>query len=307
MARRRRLRGRDISGLLLLDKPKGVSSNEALQQVKRIYNAQKAGHTGSLDPLASGLLPICFGESTKFSNYILTADKTYSAVCQLGATTTTGDEEGEIVSRFDVPPLNEESVTRVLESFLGESEQVPPMYSALKQNGQPLYKLARQGIEVEREARQIWIDSISLNSISENQIDFNVSCSKGTYIRTLAEDIGTKLGCGAYVTELRRIDLGVFTIEQSVSLEKLNQLRDEKAFVALDDYLLPVEEALIDWPKITLTNDSAFYVKQGQAVQVSKAPVEGNVTLFAETGDFIGIGSIQDDGKVKPDRLLKTG
>jgi len=307
LARRRRLRGRDISGLLLLDKPKGVSSNEALQQVKRIYNAQKAGHTGSLDPLASGLLPICFGESTKFSNYILTADKTYSAVCQLGATTTTGDEEGEIVSRFDVPPLNEESVTRVLESFLGESEQVPPMYSALKQNGQPLYKLARQGIEVEREARQIWIDSISLNSISENQIDFNVSCSKGTYIRTLAEDIGTKLGCGAYVTELRRIDLGVFTIEQSVSLEKLNQLRDEKAFVALDDYLLPVEEALIDWPKITLTNDSAFYVKQGQAVQVSKAPVEGNVTLFAETGDFIGIGSIQDDGKVKPDRLLKTG
>lgn len=307
MARRRRkARGRDIRGILLLDKPKGVSSNEALQKVKGIFHAQKAGHTGSLDPLASGLLPICFGEATKFSDYILNADKSYATHCQLGVTTTTGDTEGEIVEKKAVPALTEQELINVLESFLGESEQLPPMHSALKKNGQPLYKLARQGIEVEREHRPIWIENIELTSFDGDQFSFNVTCSKGTYVRTLAEDIGNKLGCGAHVTDLRRYDLGVFHIDDSVSLEKLNALRDEKAFAELDEYIMPIETALTDLPDLVLSEDSAFYIKQGQAVLVPKAPTEGWVTLFDKQHQFIGIGEIQDDAKVKPRRLLKT-
>ena len=306
MARRRKIRGRDISGIILLDKPKGVSSNEALQQVKAIFHAQKAGHTGSLDPLASGLLPICFGEATKFANYILTADKSYATECKLGMTTTTGDQEGDILETRPVPAINEKQITEVLESFLGESYQIPPMYSALKKDGQPLYKLAREGIEVDREPRRIWIESITLKSIDGDHLSYDVSCSKGTYIRTLSEDIGKKLGCGAYVTELRRFDLGVFDISESVTLEKLNALRDEKAFAEMDDYIQPIEDALTDWPAVTLTEDSAFYVKQGQAVQVSKAPADGLVTLFDSSNQFMGIGEIQDDGKVKPSRMLKV-
>ena len=305
MARRRKARGRDISGIILLDKPVGISSNEALQQVKRIFHAQKAGHTGSLDPLASGLLPICFGEATKFSNYILTADKSYSTECRLGVTTTTGDAEGEVLDTLPVPPVKIQEMTEILDSFLGESFQIPPMYSALKQNGQPLYKLARQGIEVEREQRKIWIENIELTSLEADLLGFNVSCSKGTYVRTLAEDVGKKLGCGAHVTSLRRFDLGVFHIDQAVTLDHLNALRDEKAFEALDDCIVPVENALTDLISVSLTDDSAFYVKQGQAVQVSKAPAEGWVTLFNSANQFMGIGEIQDDGKVKPRRLLQ--
>ncbi|MDH3326408.1 MAG: tRNA pseudouridine(55) synthase TruB [Gammaproteobacteria bacterium] len=306
MSRRRKIRGRDISGIILLDKPIGVSSNEALQQVKGIFNAQKAGHTGSLDPLATGLLPICFGEATKFSNYILTADKSYATECLLGVTTTTADAEGDVIDTCEVPALSEQHVIEVLESFLGESYQIPPMYSALKQNGQPLYKLARQGIEVEREPRRIWIENISLKSLSDNKLSFDVNCSKGTYVRTLTEDIGKKLGCGAHVTELRRFDLGVFHIDESVTLEKLNVLRDEKAFTELDEYILPIEVALTNWPRISLTDDSAFYVKQGQAVQVPKSPTEGSVTLFNSADLFMGIGEVQGDGKIKPSRLLKS-
>lgn len=306
MARRRKARGRDVSGIILLDKPKGVSSNEALQQVKRIFHAQKAGHTGSLDPLASGLLPICFGEATKFSNYVLTADKSYATECQLGVTTATGDQEGDVLETKPVPVLNEQTITEVLESFLGESMQIPPMYSALKQNGQPLYKLAREGIEVEREPRQIWISSITLKSIDGDKLSFDVSCSKGTYIRTLAEDIGEKLGCGGHVTELRRFDLGVFHINESVTLEKLHALRDEKAFAEMDEYIQSIETALTDLPSVSLTDDSAFYIKQGQAVQVPKSPVDGLVTLYDSKKQFMGMGEIQDDGKVKPSRLLKS-
>ncbi len=306
MARRRKLRGRDISGIILLDKPKGISSNEALQQVKRIFNAQKAGHTGSLDPLASGLLPICFGEATKFANYILTADKSYAAQCKLGITTETGDQEGNVVETKPVPSITEQEMTEVLESFLGESEQIPPMYSALKKDGQPLYKLAREGIEVDREPRPIWIENITLKLLDGDVLHYDVSCSKGTYIRTLSEDIGKKFGCGAYVTELRRFDLGVFHIDESVTLDKLNALRDEKAFAAMDDYIRPIEDALADWPAITLTDDSVFYVKQGQAVQVPKAPTSGFVALFVSSGAFIGMGEIQDDGRVKPHRLMKS-
>lgn len=305
MARRRKNFGRDISGIILLDKPKGISSNEGLQQVKRIFNAQKAGHTGSLDPLASGLLPICFGEATKFSNYILTADKSYATQCQLGITTTTGDAEGDVVDTCTVRTLDDSILIEVLDSFLGESFQIPPMYSALKQNGQPLYKYARQGIELEREPRRIFIENISLTSFDGDKLSFDVSCSKGTYIRTLVEDIGKKLGCGAHVTELRRFDLGVFHINESVSLEKLNTLRDEKAFADLDEYILPIEVALIDWPKVSLTDDSAFYVKQGQAIQVPKSPTEGLVTLFDTAYKFMGIGEVQEDGKIKPCRLLR--
>jgi len=252
------------------------------------------------------LLPICFGEATKFSDYILTADKSYATEIQLGTTTTTGDREGDIVEKREVPPLTEKMVIDVLNHFLGESAQIPPMFSALKLNGQPLYKLARQGIEVERESRQIWIETISLKSLNADKMAFDVNCSKGTYIRTLAEDIGKKLGCGAYVTQLRRFDLGVFHIDDSVSLEKLNTLRDEKAFAALDEFIMPIETALTDLPNISLSDDAAFYIKQGQAVQIGKAPADGCVSLFDKTSKFIGIGEIQDDGKVKPRRLLKS-
>ncbi len=306
MARRRQTRGRNINGILLLDKPKGISSNEALQQIKRIFHAKKAGHTGSLDPLATGLLPICFGEATKFANYMLGADKSYATQCKLGITTETADTEGKVLETRPVPELDQQHVVKVLDRFLGETLQTPPMYSALKKDGQPLYKLAREGIEVDREPRPIWIERISLTRIAGDQLDFDVSCSKGTYIRTLCEDIGKMLGCGGHVTELRRFGLGVFHIDDSVTLEKLNALRDEKAFAEMDDYIQPIETALSDWPALRLTEDSAFYLMQGQAVQVPKAPANGVVTLFNSTNRFMGIGEIQDDGKVKPSRLLKS-
>jgi len=306
LARRRQTRGRNINGILLLDKPKGISSNEALQQIKRIFHAKKAGHTGSLDPLATGLLPICFGEATKFANYMLGADKSYATQCKLGITTETADTEGKVLETRPVPELDQQHVVKVLDRFLGETLQTPPMYSALKKDGQPLYKLAREGIEVDREPRPIWIERISLTRIAGDQLDFDVSCSKGTYIRTLCEDIGKMLGCGGHVTELRRFGLGVFHIDDSVTLEKLNALRDEKAFAEMDDYIQPIETALSDWPALRLTEDSAFYLMQGQAVQVPKAPANGVVTLFNSTNRFMGIGEIQDDGKVKPSRLLKS-
>lgn len=306
MARRRKMRGRELHGIILLDKPVGLSSNEALQEVKKIFHAQKAGHTGSLDPLASGLLPICFGEATKYSDYMLNSDKTYRTEMTLGVSTTTGDKEGQILHEAPIPQLKEEQLAETLASFLGESRQIPPMYSALKQDGQPLYKLARQGVEVNREARTIWIDFLNMTEFNVPTVKFDVKCSKGTYIRTLVEDMGKALGCPAHVSDLRRTTHGVFDINGAVTIDELNQLRQEKAFQALDNKILPIETALSELPSISLSEDSAFYVKQGQAVQVAKAPVDGWVSLFGANDMFMGIGEIQDDGKVKPKRMLKT-
>lgn len=306
MAGKRRARGRDISGILLLDKPLDISSNKALQRARAIYNARKAGHTGSLDPKATGLLPLCFGEATKFSNYLLNSDKTYEACCQLGVVTTTGDIEGEIIEENTVPEFSLEAIDEVLQSFAGDIQQLPPMHSALKHNGQPLYKLARKGLEVPREARAVSIRHIEMLDYSDHLLTFRVTCSKGTYVRTLAEDIGKKLGCGAHIASLRRTKVGELCIENAVTMDALQALRDEEAFDSLDNLLQPIELMLSDWPLLKLSPDSAHYLKQGQAVFVPGAPTNGMVGLKEGEGMFLGLGEIMNDGRVAPRRLVNT-
>jgi len=301
MARRNK-HGRVINGILLLDKPVGLTSNAALQKVKRLFDAKKAGHTGSLDPLASGLLPLCLGEATKISGYLLNADKKYQAICFLGITTTTADSEGEVIKESEVPELNRKTIESVLKKFLGEQLQIPPMHSALKQNGQPLYKLARQGIEVDRAARKITIYSLELNKIDGNKIHLDVHCSKGTYIRTLSEDIGKELGCGAHLSGLRRTSTGPFDLNQARDIDYLDNIAT-KGMDNLDAELMPMELALEHLPAVNLTENSTFYIKQGQAVMVPKAPTNGLVRLLNEQ-HFFGIGHILDDGRVAPKRLI---
>lgn len=301
---RRRAKGRDVNGILLLDKPAGMSSNAVLQRVKRLFFAKKAGHTGSLDPIATGLLPICLGEATKVSAYQLDADKGYLTTVKLGQTTTTADIEGDVIETRPVPELSQALLEPLLAGFVGEIEQVPPMYSALKRDGQPLYKLARQGIEVERKARRINIYSIKLLALRDDEIDLEVICSKGTYIRTLAEDIGEELGCGGHVKVLRRILSGGFKLEAAVSLEQLDEIRDHAPAEALDELLLPMDLAMQDFPAIRLNSEMAMYVRQGQAVLVPKAPTEGLVRLYAGENDFLGVGHILEDGRVAPKRLI---
>lgn len=301
---RRRARGRDVNGILLLDKPAGVSSNAVLQQVKRLFFAKKAGHTGSLDPIATGLLPICLGEATKVSAYLLDANKGYQVTIKLGQTTATGDIEGEVTSSHPVPVLSQPGLEQVLSSFIGEIDQVPPMYSALKKDGQPLYKLARQGIEVERQARRVTIHSIELTALRVDEIDLEVICSKGTYIRTLSEDIGEKLGCGGHVKALRRTLTEPFRLADAVSMAQLESVRKEDTFESLDDLLLPIDTALQSWPQVSLNKDMANYLRHGQAVLVPKAPTKGLVKLYGYEDEFLGVGHILDDGRVAPKRLI---
>jgi len=304
MGRRRRPRGRDIQGILLFDKPDGMSSNKALQEVKHLFFAQKAGHTGSLDPLATGLLPICFGNATRVSSFLLDADKRYDVVCQLGATTTTGDAEGEIVQTREVGKFDPVVVDELLQGrFTGTISQIPPMHSALKHKGQRLYDLARKGIEVEREPRQVSIYSLELLSLEADSLQMRIHCSKGTYVRTLVEDIGEALGTGAYVTALRRTSVGPFEEPEMVTLEELQHIK-ETDVKSLDKLLLPAETALQQYPDIHLDADSTFYMRQGQAIQVPKAPTSGWVRLYAGEDEFMGMGTIQDDGKVAPKRLF---
>ncbi|HEC17170.1 MAG TPA: tRNA pseudouridine(55) synthase TruB [Sedimenticola sp.] len=300
---RQRQRGRNVQGILLLDKPLGITSNAALQQVKRIFHARKAGHTGSLDPLADGLLPICFGSATKISAYLLDADKRYRVRVRLGVTTTTADAEGEVLRTCPTEGVTEQAIRSVLSTFVGEIQQLPPMYSALKHKGERLYKLARQGIEVEREPRLVTIHALELLCCDLPEFELDVHCSKGTYVRTLAEDIGEALGCGAHVSALRRTGVGPFGTEGIVSMETI-EARAEEGPEALDQLLLPVESALADWPAVRLSGDAAYYLRMGQPVLVPKAPTEGWVRLYAGEGRFIGVGQIQDDGKVAPKRLM---
>jgi len=304
---RRRPKGRPVNGILLLDKPVGLTSNAALQQVKRLFKAAKAGHTGNLDPLASGLLPLCFGEATKFSAFLLDSDKHYVGTCKLGVTTTSADAEGEVLERKPVENYSRAEVEAVLAGFVGEIEQIPPMHSAIKVNGQPLYKLAHQGKEIAREPRRITIYALELVSLEGDELVLDVRCSKGTYVRTLAEDIGRQLGCGAHLSALRRTGAGPFAIEQAVPLSELEHLA-ESGLAALDETLLPVEAALGDWPQLVLTDNTAYYLRQGQAVQIPQAPTSGLVRLFV--GDqhrFIGVGRILADGRVAPQRLVSHG
>jgi len=304
---RRKPRGRNVNGIVLLDKPVGITSNSALQKVKRLFDANKAGHTGSLDPLASGLLPLCLGEATKLSSFLLDADKVYAGVCQLGVKTSTADAEGEVISTRPVPALDEQQITAVLQQFTGDIEQIPPMHSAIKRQGQPLYKLAHQGIEVEREPRQVTIYRLTLTRLETDAFAFEVHCSKGTYIRTLVEDIGEVLGCGAHLAALRRTMVGPFMLaEGGITLDELERLRDEEGVAALDRQLLPMDKALDNWPAVRLSENSTFYVRQGQPVQVAKAPTSGWVRLFAANDHFIGVGQILEDGRVAPKRLFNV-
>ena len=304
MAQVKRIR-RAVSGILILDKPRGFSSNAALQKVRWLLNAEKAGHTGSLDPLATGVLPLCFGEATKFSQYLLDAEKGYDTVMHLGVTTTTGDAEGEILERREVE-LAREQLEALLPRFRGEIRQVPPMYSALKRDGQPLYKLARAGEVVEREARSVTIDRLELTRFEPPFADLSVGCSKGTYIRSLVEDIGQALGCGAHVAELRRTQAGPFRLEQAVSLDELIAAHEQGGAEALDRFLLPADSGLEHWPVVQLSAHSAYYWLHGQPVRVPELPKFGMLRVRDEHDRFIGIGEVDDEGRLAPRRLIRS-
>ena len=291
-----------MHGVLPLDKPVGMTSNEVLQEVKTLFGARKAGHTGSLDRLASGLLPLCFGEATKFSAFLLDADKHYQATCRLGVRTNTGDVAGEVIERRPVPALDTARMEQVLDGFRGEIAQVPPMFSALKHKGQRLYELAYQGIEVERKPRTVQIRTLQLLRLENAEFEIGVSCSKGTYIRTLAEDIGEVLGCGAHVGTLRRTGVGPLRESEMVTLEEVRTASAE-GNAALDALLLDVDVVLRDAPRVDLEENVAFYLLQGQPVIVPRAPTEGRVRIYHQSGRFLGAGEVLDDGRIAPRRM----
>jgi len=299
-----------VDGILVLDKPQGLSSNRALQTAKHLYFAAKAGHTGSLDPLATGVLPLCFGEATKFSQYLLDADKAYESTFVLGTVTASGDAEGEVLDTRDASAVSEADVAAALEAFRGEIEQVPSMFSAIKQDGQPLYKLARKGIEVERKSRRVVIKQLDLLDFRGGEaaeVDIYLECSKGTYVRSIAEDLGKALGCGAHVSALRRTSAGPFRLEDSVTLATLEALKENEELAQMDDLLLPADTAVRALPLVELSESGGFYMRQGQPVRVPNAPRDGMVRIALETGEFLGVGEILDDGRVAPRRLIVTG
>ncbi|MEE9331975.1 MAG: tRNA pseudouridine(55) synthase TruB [Methylophilaceae bacterium] len=290
---------RNINGVLLLDKPIGFSSNQALQKVKWLFQAVKAGHTGTLDPLATGLLPVCLGEATKFAQYVTDANKTYVANIKLGIKTTTGDAEGEVISTksVNVTPIQLETACQ---QFLGKISQIPPMYSALKHEGKALYEYARAGINIERSARQVSIESLMLNKHSGDDVVLTITCSKGTYIRTLAEDIGAVLGCDAHLTGLRRTETAGYDIAQAVNIQQLEDMTME----ARDALLLPVDSAIEHLPKVMLDAVAAQFFKQGQAVWQAGITVNAELRVYEEKGLFLGLGKRLDDGKIAPKRLV---
>jgi tRNA pseudouridine55 synthase len=296
-----RKKWRIIDGVLMLDKPSGMTSNAALQAARRLHSAAKAGHTGTLDPMATGLLPVLFGEATKFSHMLLDADKTYRASLRLGINTSTADAEGEVIREREVT-CSEADVRAACTRFLGAIEQVPPMYSALKHEGRALYDYARQGIEIEREARAVTIHELEIESISLPQIQLRVRCSKGTYIRTLAEDIGELLGCGAHLTALRRLATGPLSLESAVTLEALGEL-EEGARVAR---LLPPDSLLAHLPQLVLHGALEERFSHGNAVScegMSPAP-HGEVRVYGAV--FMGLGRVDDDGMLRAVRLVST-
>jgi tRNA pseudouridine55 synthase len=294
---------RTITGVLLLDKPQGISSQKAVTRVKNIYRAAKGGHTGSLDPLATGVLPICLGEATKCADYLLTAQKTYQVTAQLGQTTDTGDAEGEIIIETLVTETMLSQIDSILPNFTGVIQQIPPMYSAIKHRGQPLYKMARRGVVIERSARDITIYELQrLPNKKPNQLTLRVACSKGTYIRTLVEDIGQALGCGAHVLELRRLQVHNYSIEQTVSYESIQHMSLE----ALDELLLPITSLVYYLPKATISVAVAPLVKNGIPVdaEFNCEDAEGKWQILTEAGEFLGLGERTRDNKIAPKRLL---
>ncbi|UOG17870.1 tRNA pseudouridine(55) synthase TruB [Acinetobacter sp. PK01] len=293
-----KIQRRAVNGVFLLNKPLGISSNAALQKVRWLLRAEKAGHTGALDPLASGLLPICFGEATKFSHFLLDSTKRYQTTIQLGHSTTTGDVEGEILLEQAVPVLTEESIQNVLNQFVGEIQQIPPMYSALKKQGRPLYELARKGIEVERDARPITIEAIQLLSFTENSITLDVTCSKGTYIRVLGEDIAKALGTYGHLTYLHRIQTGHFELIPSYTIEYLEGLTEQER----EALLLPVYAPVQHFTQIQVPEGRAEYFSRGMESNIDHA-AEAQVLVF--DGDkCLGLAEINDRKRLIPKRVL---
>ena len=299
-----RKRGRDIHGVFLLDKPQGMSSNDIMQKVKRIFQANKAGHTGALDPLATGMLPICLGEATKFSQFLLDADKRYLVTAKLGERTDTSDAEGQIVETRDVNVKIPEILT-ALEQFRGDILQVPTMFSALKYNGKPLYEYARQGITVEREARPITIFELNFIEYNAPYLTLEVHCSKGTYIRTLVDDLGEALGCGAHVTMLRRTAVADYPTEKMLDWHALQSLAEPQDLSLLDALLLPIDTAVANLPTLTLNESQTQGIGFGQRIKFDNSNrLQGQVRLFSHENRFLGVAVIDENNVIRPQRLV---
>ncbi|WP_279151311.1 tRNA pseudouridine(55) synthase TruB [Photobacterium iliopiscarium] len=309
MARRRK--GRPINGVILVDKPTGISSNDTLQKVKRIFFAQKAGHTGALDPLATGMLPLCFGEATKFSQFLLDSDKRYRVVAKLGERTDTSDSDGEVVETRAVN-VERDQLEACIDSFRGTTDQIPSMYSALKYQGRKLYEYAREGISIPRESRKITVYSVELLRFDNNEVEMELHVSKGTYIRTIVDDLGEKLGCGAHVTYLRRTGVSNFPYERMVTIEHLQALLDQAKVdevepgTVLDALLLPTDTAVQDLPEVNITAEAAVHVLHGNPVAAEVVPAEGTLVRItvAEAAEFIGVGTIDAKGMLAPKRVM---
>ncbi len=300
---------RPITGILVLDKPQGLSSNGVLQRVKRFFSARKAGHTGSLDPLATGILVLCFGQATKLSRVLLEADKSYHATLRLGVRTASGDSESQVIAERPTEGLTTMVLERALEFFRGEITQIPPMYSAIKYRGRPLYRLARQGLEVPRAARYVTISKLELRAFRGQECDLEIHCSKGVYIRTIADNLGEKLGCGAHVTALRRVRLGPFSIIEAVTMETLQRIGEERGVSGLDGLLLPLAAILRGRPKIHLADDELHCLRHGRAVPVSSSIAQGWVSLVrsanGDAPEFLGLGELLTTGQLEPRFLLQ--
>ena len=296
-----------VNGVLLLDKPVGYTSNVVLQRIKRTFNARKAGHTGTLDPFASGLLPVCFGEATKFSRFLLNADKKYSVSMQLGIKTTTGDQGGDVLASRKIPLLSTKILTQILNQFKGTIKQTPPMYSAIKYRGQPLYKYARKGIEINRQPRDITVYDLQLTGFSENILTLLVACSKGTYIRTLVEDIGEKLGCGAHTVRLRRLQTGSYVENQMVSYDQLIQLGRQGKQAALQKFLLPINSLVSHLPAIKLDKSHITLIYHGKMINIENNLPCGWVSICSAEDHFLGVGEVLENGRIAPSRLRCQG
>ena len=292
---------RKVDGVLLLDKPAGLTSNTALQKAKRLYRAEKAGHTGTLDPFATGLLPLCLGEATKFSQFLLDADKVYLAEVKFGVRTSSGDLDGEVIAIRSVDLL-EPQVRRALEGFLGEIEQVPPMHSALKHQGRPLYEYARKGIEIERPARRVVVHSLELESFTGDACVLRVHCGKGFYVRALADDLGEVLGCGAHLSGLRRTAVGRFDIADAVTQAQLEACSEPER----DERLLPADALITELPELALDPESAWQISHGQTVWLPRLRVGAVHRIYAPDGRFLGVAAVDEDGKLAPRRLTAT-
>jgi tRNA pseudouridine55 synthase len=297
-------RGRDVRGILLLDKPRGVTSNRALQHVKRLYGAAKAGHTGSLDPLATGMLPICFGAATRLGGFLLDAEKAYRVTGRLGVATDTADADGTVTERVDEPRPTMAALRDVLGRFRGEIDQVPPMYSALKQGGKRLYELARRGVVVEREPRRVTIFELALERYEWPDAEIYVRCSKGTYVRSLVVDLAAALGTVAHVAELRRVAVEPFGGDPMATVEELQALAASGGTDALDARLLPPDRALTGWPEVMLSSDAAERLAHGQAVAADPAWPLGRVKVYRESRELLAIGEITPDRRLAPHRVF---